>query len=378
MLYYLVFSHMKQTQHPIRHSITRPGFSPLDIVLTLVVTAVIAFGALTLLNRKSEQLSGTNNLQEAEKLVEEYLTHGTIHSAAEKEERESGIIAHWSFDDGEGSSITDSSGNGHTGTLTNMDGEEVWAESTAPDSPPDTYALSFDGQDDVIRIADTVDLQDLPSLTVILWIRPQSDSSYLLSKRDTCDGPWRLALDSNEQTIGFFKQTDDTVLQVQSESETVTLDAWNHIAFTWDGTLNAEEGVKFYVDGEETSYRIRQNGTGSPLSDAGCDLRIGARVGPTEVFHGLMDDMRIYNRVLSKEQIRKMMGVAVEAEAEADTAVEFETETEETIKETIIDIPLGASVLNQPSDEPPNTSTTINIKIQLELIGGEVKSVSVD
>ncbi|NOY80785.1 MAG: hypothetical protein GXP31_07245 [Kiritimatiellaeota bacterium] len=45
---------------------------------------------------------------------------------------EAGLMAYWRFDDGAGTTLTDATGNGHNGTLTNMDPATDWIDSTAP------------------------------------------------------------------------------------------------------------------------------------------------------------------------------------------------------------------------------------------------------
>jgi hypothetical protein len=73
-----------------------------------------------------------------------------------------GPVAAYSFDEGTGSSVGDRSGNGNVGTVTGA----TWA--------PGRFgtALSFDGGDDVVRVAPSTSLDVGPRLTVSAWIRP--------------------------------------------------------------------------------------------------------------------------------------------------------------------------------------------------------------
>ena len=64
---------------------------------------------------------------------------------------EANLIAHWSFEDATSTKATDFTGNGHTGTLTNMTSEDwVYGKSGT--------ALHFDGSNDYVCVSDNAAL----------------------------------------------------------------------------------------------------------------------------------------------------------------------------------------------------------------------------
>ena len=77
---------------------------------------------------------------------------------------------------------------------------------------------------------------------------------------------------------------------------------WKHLAVTYDGQQNGD--VRFYVDGKLVSS---QQSMASGLHTNSSDLHIGASPCPgPEDFYGLLDDVRLYNRVLSDAEIQEL------------------------------------------------------------------------
>jgi Concanavalin A-like lectin/glucanases superfamily len=88
---------------------------------------------------------------------------------------------------------------------------------------------------------------------------------------------------------------------------------WHHVAATYDG-----RAARCYIDGAVVgSAKVKQPG---PLKKSGWDLCIGNSVvdygtGEFIAFEGLIDEVRIYNRALSPEEI-KALATATHAGAE--------------------------------------------------------------
>jgi Concanavalin A-like lectin/glucanases superfamily len=82
----------------------------------------------------------------------------------------------------------------------------------------------------------------------------------------------------------------------------IPLNTWTHLAVTYDGTV-----VRMFVDGVQVGTRAV---TGSIAVSTGA-LRIGGNTVWPEWFDGLIDEVRIYSRVLSAEEIRSDMTVPI-------------------------------------------------------------------
>ena len=152
--------------------------------------------------------------------------------------------------------------------------------------------------------ADTaLDITD--ALTVLLWIRP-----------DDLGGTQMLVSKDNAYELEIGKISSDTSWDlrlgnvVAGESTTpITEGLWQHVAATWDGTT-----VTYYHNGQAA-------GTGShtaPLPSNDSSIGVGARPapptsgGPTFFFTGAIDDVRIFDRALSAEEISSIFDATVD------------------------------------------------------------------
>ena len=80
----------------------------------------------------------------------------------------------------------------------------------------------------------------------------------------------------------------------------VAAGAWSHVAATWDGSPSAT-GIHVYVDGLEPGYASQADAPGPRVDDSTIDLTISDTTDPS--FAGAIDDVRVYDRVLSPSEI---------------------------------------------------------------------------
>ncbi len=202
---------------------------------------------------------------------------------------EEGLVGHWKLDDGVDNpgttTVLDCVG-GHHGTLVNG---PVWTDTVLDYGG----ALSFDGIDDHVEIPHSADLifTALDSYTVTTWVNvtalPGHWAGIVNKSRDM--GPWYgLWIDPNNQWVAGADNITGS---------TVTL-GWHHLALVQDGSANSRT---VYVDGEVDI-------TGSAINAYGAgDLWFGGAKSVDEYLEGVIDDVRIYNRALSAEEILELI-----------------------------------------------------------------------
>ena len=218
-----------------------------------------------------------------------------------------GPIAHWTFDEGSGDTAADSSGNGYNATLGNAAGAD--AADPTWECVAGGYALSFDGTNDIVDAGSPAGLDDLGPMTLAAWIRPDaagnSSARQIMSKSDTGSGRWFVEIDNTapeDDAFEFNKQYNTTDIQRISSNSTVVYDVWQHVAVTWDGS-DTGANIHIYKDGVETTYQSTINGSTTQQSDAALPFNIGNRGDGSNPFFGLIDDVRVYGRILSSGAI---------------------------------------------------------------------------
>ena len=216
---------------------------------------------------------------------------------------DSSLVGWWKLDESSGLVAADSSGNENDGTLTNMAGDE-WTTGRVEGG------LEFDGDNDAIN-----GIGDCPTgnFTLACWAKETNGGEDWKTIYSAEEEIW-LGVDSDASPTVWFWIGDRG--GVETEAGTWTLDTWHHIAGTWDGTT-----VHLYIDGVDTG-----NASGTPenpLATAGVIGAWSLDVSDDNWF-GLLDDVRIYNRALSAEEITQLADTLIfrqftEAKAGSDT-----------------------------------------------------------
>jgi glucose/arabinose dehydrogenase/chitodextrinase len=202
-----------------------------------------------------------------------------------------GLVAAYGFEEGTGTTANDASAHAHQGTL---EGGTSW-------SPAGKYggALFFDGVNDNVRIddADTLDLTN--GMTLSAWVRPQSlvgwDTVIMKENGTTLS----YALYGNTNTnIPVTEASIGGALRRASAGGQIPLDAWTHLAATYDGEL-----LKIFMNGVEVGVTARTGGIATSTGP----LRVGGNTVWPEWFHGYIDDVRVYERALAPVEIQSDM-----------------------------------------------------------------------
>lgn len=211
------------------------------------------------------------------------------------------LVGYWKFDEGSGDTAADSSGNGNTGTLING---PVWVDGKQE------KALSFDGVDDHVQVPQSSSLDVTDQITVETWVYPRAyvDNtgmvSHIISRCDYSGGHIYVLStypDSNKISFSINPHPDE-----HPSVADLPLNAWTHLAMTYDGFY-----VRLYINGEfDSSYA--QSG---PIYTTSNWLAFGCKptgpwggAGTYAYFNGVVDDVRIYNRALSQQEIQADMG----------------------------------------------------------------------
>ncbi len=196
-----------------------------------------------------------------------------------------GLVGAWAFNEGTGTTTADASGNGNTGTLVGAS----WTTQGRYGG-----ALSFNGSS-LVRVQDSASLDLTTAMTLSAWIMPTATQSG-----------WRTIL--QRQTDSYFlNASNDAALRPAgggtfgggtsfvSGPTANPVNAWTHVALTYDGTTQ-----RLYVNGTQVATRA----TTGTIQATDNPLWIGGNNPYGEYFTGLIDDVRIYNRALTQTDIQ--------------------------------------------------------------------------
>jgi len=220
-----------------------------------------------------------------------------------KADIESDLVAWWAFNEGSGNTATDSSGNGIHGTLKpGQSSGPMWVAGMIDD------ALDFNNDNqNYVECGPHPALDITGSITVAAWVKRGAwDDNYrydnIIWKTETTEASraFRLSRDSWDDEACFTLNA--TGGEVKARGATIINDnQWHHIA----GVYDMDTGDVFlYVDGNvdasgPTSGNIKDS-TGRPIYiGAGWDTI-------SDFWEGLIDEVRIYSRALSPEDVMEL------------------------------------------------------------------------
>ena len=171
------------------------------------------------------------------------------------------------------------------------------------------FALSFDGVDDYAVIPNSASLNPTNAITVTAWIKPVYfegvgnepivDKAYTSHTEPYYQyhlGLTGYGYGTNPGTYGFQVSVGGTLYFVRSGEDTYDLDKWNFITGTYDG-----ETLKLYRNGVLISTNEEPSG---PMDTYPTDLYIAKFRNFDGYLPGTIDEVCIYNRALSEEEIR--------------------------------------------------------------------------
>lgn len=217
---------------------------------------------------------------------------------------DTGLVLYMDFNSG---APRDRSGNGNDGTAYN--GAAYTSDGTLGGS------FEFDGSDDYVEVADDDslsfgDASDDFSYTFSTWIyRRDTDYFPILSKRSSADSSkieWLFAVSSGKLLIAQYDDTVSNRLLVNSSADKLPLNQWHHVTVSYLGN-SAASGFELYINGENVTDSRFTDGSYTAMHDTNYPIEYGInRGGSTLYANGKIDEVRIYNYVLSSNQVSQI------------------------------------------------------------------------
>ena len=197
---------------------------------------------------------------------------------------ERGLVAHWAFDEGEGTTLHDRSGLDNHGTIHGPQ----WVACGKG------YALRFDGSDDYVDCGASKSLDLRQTVTLCAWVWPMAASA----QEPGLVGKW---FDSYALTLyrggcwSYISGGGNNVSAPVSSGE------WHHVVGTFDGQC-----LRLYVDGVEKARRNSK----ATSTKSGQHFSMGRILPePTAVgaarghFDGMLDEVKVYSQALSVQEV---------------------------------------------------------------------------
>lgn len=226
-----------------------------------------------------------------------------------------GLVAHWGFDEGSGTTAGNSAATGaiHNAAIQGA----TWTASGKYGS-----ALSFDGVNDFVQIAKHADFQLGSAYTLAGWYNVQTGGTNpefmtLIDQENTWSARnWWLAVTNNYQTdpVGSLRwsassggATDKLLIKTSG----VYNSGWQFFVAVFDSKADANGDAKLYMNYTGVTGGIAQDtDIGGVLNTGNYDIFIGKTSSNSRFFKGMIDEVSIWNRALSADEVKQLYTVA--------------------------------------------------------------------
>jgi chitodextrinase/glucose/arabinose dehydrogenase len=204
-----------------------------------------------------------------------------------------GLVAAYAFNEASGTTVADASGNANSGAINGA----TWVAGKYGG------ALSFNGTSNVVVINNSSSLALTNRMTLEAWVMPTAaQSGWHAIMQKEVDAYFLHASGAGAPLAPTGGGTFNGAVDYFAAPTALAVNAWSHVALTWDGSI-----MRLYINGVEAENKAR---TGT-LQSTTTPLRIGGNSPYGEMFLGLIDEVRIYNRALSAAEIQTDMNTPI-------------------------------------------------------------------
>ncbi|EIC29042.1 LamG domain-containing protein [Methylomicrobium album] len=206
-----------------------------------------------------------------------------------------GLMAAFGFEEDSGKTVVDASGNGNHGTIKG---------AVRTDDGRHGKALMFDGVNDWVTVKHDASLDMSNGLTLEAWVYPLSQSkgnNAVILKQAPRGEAYALYAEEEDDLPASYLNDGD--YHRVAGANRLPADTWSHLVATYDGA-----NQRLYVNGVE----VAQSPQTAMIRQSKGKLRIGGNSLGNEYFHGYIDEVRIYNRALTPDEVVANRDTAVD------------------------------------------------------------------
>jgi len=228
-------------------------------------------------------------------------------------------VGYWKFDEGSGTTASDSSGNGNDGTL-----YPAASGGTGPTWTTGKYnnALGFDGSEDYVYLDTNPSLADATDFSLVAWVKTNSATNQvIIEQRGLGDsgylGQYELKVLNNG--LVYFAIYNYSYQWEITSNTSVNDGNWHLIV-----AIRSRYAGYIYIDGTEDKSAVSSSikGLNSSLPTViGADYRDG-----DEYFNGLIDEVRVYDRALYPREVSRLYANNTHRSGDFSQVYQYETE----------------------------------------------------
>ncbi|MBI4174141.1 MAG: hypothetical protein HY517_00725, partial [Candidatus Aenigmarchaeota archaeon] len=215
--------------------------------------------------------------------------------------KDSQLVGYWKFDEVNGTNASDTSAFKNHGSWTGTTNVTYNITSNCKFGT----CLSFDGVDDYIDAGSGTSLDNIGLITITAWIKPNNggEGNYGRIYDKGGNKSFFVSNASGEaNTLQFIQDFSTAQGRWRTPVNSITLNGWNHIAVTFDDSSSSNDPV-FYINGVSQTVTEAATPSGTRSLDGAANAIVGNLKDGTRTFDGTIDEIKIFNRSLTANEI---------------------------------------------------------------------------
>ena len=165
------------------------------------------------------------------------------------------------------------------------------------------HSLNLDGSGYAeVADDDSLDFGTVP-FTIQFWAKPSSIASNMrmVTKGVSSNGDWMISFSGTDNVRVYAKDSNGNELDTLSNFATLSINTWAMVTVIID---TPNDKILFYKDNQSTATE-KTGASWSGTFNNTRVLRVGDHASGSTRFDGLIDDVRIYNRALSSDEVKQ-------------------------------------------------------------------------
>jgi len=217
---------------------------------------------------------------------------GTVPDAWAAAGLNTGLVSYWAMRTNTSTTVFDEYG---TNTGTAVNGVLFGSAYGKRDN-----GAGFDGVNDYVRALDSASLSVTGLLTISAWQKTSVAVGHYVSKYSSANARsygFYVETGTGKPTLVLSSLTGSFAGVTATASTSITNGAWRHVVAVYDST-----NVFIYIDG--TNQTLALTGTvPASIADSSANLHIGVDAALAQYFNGSIDEVAIWNRALSSNEV---------------------------------------------------------------------------
>jgi len=162
----------------------------------------------------------------------------------------------------------------------------------------------YNGTTSYGQVTDHADITDLK--TASCWIYATSSGENTSGRIiDKFASKSIFFIDASDRIV-FYKLFGVSAGIWASDNSSLALSTWTHVAYTYAMDDNIATNPILYINGVAVTTTESTTPDGTMTSDTGGDLYVGNRSDNARTFDGNIENLRLYNRVLTPAEIQSI------------------------------------------------------------------------